>query len=315
MNIPNCLFFNLVLKIVYPSPLITTTKTMASTNVISTQLAHAQIKVVPLGKRLCLDGWTAEQVKEASISEGKKRAVCWHDCHEFTWQPCRIPTRKDPRFNVYYSYGTFCSWSCAKAFCLQGRRCTGVSNISLAANKLRRLHHGQRSTATNGIIIKNLPPRHKLQMFGGTMHIDEYREGTVRFDGTLTGEELWGPPVPQREDIVPPSFIDESIVHVVRCTTAGGIPRNLDSLSAGGSSIFQNKSVIKNNRHNQRHLEQYKQGVIPTGGSVGASEGLLRGRDEKCVSGVKRKPRQMTLEQSMNITLEPPTENKTQRNH
>lgn len=184
-----------------------------------------------MGNRLSLDGWTSAQVQSAVKESKISTIVCWHDCHAFDWAPCRIPLKKDPRHAVYYSSGVFCSWSCAKAYCMQMQRGgTGKGDISLiaiVANKARRMHTGNEKGTHNAVWLVNVPPRDKLRLFGGTMDIEQFRKGCLRYDGTFIGLEDGSPPPkePSRTGLKPAAFIDESIVSLVRCTTEHGTPQ------------------------------------------------------------------------------------------
>lgn len=92
---------------------------------------------------------------------------CWWCCHPFSTVP--IPTVKgyDERKDSFLLQGVFCSWSCAKAFLMDGSR--DWSRNTMYLFQLRRRVEG-RSTG-----ITPAPNRYFLNMFGGTMTIDEFR--------------------------------------------------------------------------------------------------------------------------------------------
>jgi hypothetical protein len=83
-----------------------------------------------------------------------------------------------------------------------------------------------------------------LKAFGGQLTIDEYRRGFVQFDGTICGPQdfidMMLPPKRPRAGYVPPAFLDNSIVSIVRCTTEGGV---LGRTAASGSFSTRSRSA------------------------------------------------------------------------
>lgn len=222
-------------------------------------LATIDVEVVKVGKRLGLDGWSEQQVRAAITPHALTTVVCWYDCHPFDWVPCRIPLKKDERFGVYYATGSFCSYECAKAHCLQdaASRTGAVSLIAVEANKSRRRYLRKERCVDGGILLRNLPRKEKLQMFGGKMSIEQLRNGCTRFDGSVIGEEnpLSVKLLKQvRNDMLPPAFLDESIVSVLRCVSVGGVTRPT-SHEAFKSHARQQKSQSGGN-DNDHSLQQ-----------------------------------------------------------
>ncbi|KAG5192166.1 hypothetical protein JKP88DRAFT_250986 [Tribonema minus] len=180
------------------------------------------VAVVPVG--ISMQGGT-----QVPLSTGD---VCWHDCHPFDWQPCHIPESYDKNKDVYYARGCFCSWECAKAFCVRqsaGRRLgDSVSRIALLANRARSVPSGERPSCLNAVYLRCLPSRERLEMFGGDLSIHEYRAGCMRLDGTIIGSPYAA--IPAR--CVPPSFMQARGVLMIPCTAVQGDLRPCESVNS-----------------------------------------------------------------------------------
>lgn len=91
--------------------------------------------------------------------------LCWH-CAEIADKIVRIPVNENGKKLLY---GYFCSFPCAKRYCIDGGGC--------------RRHELSRSllalTATAGCAdIKTAPPRIALKKFGGPLTVGEFRTGS-----------------------------------------------------------------------------------------------------------------------------------------
>ncbi len=91
--------------------------------------------------------------------------ACWWCCHTFEWDPLHFPYAFTA--NIFYTTGHFCSWECMKAYAIDKNKLGECEYITL----MRKRMEGK-ITAT-----KKAPSRYTLEMFGGTMTIDEYRKG------------------------------------------------------------------------------------------------------------------------------------------
>lgn len=96
---------------------------------------------------------------------------CWHCCHPFEGPPVPLPTSYDSRLDAFGVVGTFCSFSCAKAYNYDSNK-THVATMHLIT-LLRK-----RATGVVGGIVP-APPRRMLQMFGGPMSIEEFRAASL----------------------------------------------------------------------------------------------------------------------------------------
>ena len=104
---------------------------------------------------------------------------CWWCCHSFDWEPLHWPYKYLPKTKEYHSTGYFCSWECVKAYAIdrdQVNTCDFITHMRL---KLE----GPPVKTT-----KTAPRKEILQMFGGTVNIDDYRKEPQRFSVIMPGE-------------------------------------------------------------------------------------------------------------------------------
>lgn len=98
-------------------------------------------------------------------------ALCWHCRLPFDTVPCSIPCHYDSASNVFSMKGVFCSWSCAKRFCLDQKEYYSsamVSNMRLLA--VAHFHHPA------GKPIVAAPPFLALESFGGPLSVKDFRK-------------------------------------------------------------------------------------------------------------------------------------------
>ena len=205
-----------------------------------------------------------DSVKRESLSvndEILKSCMKWprktenkcHNCtHVFDGIPVPLPMHKDELRNIYYCTGNFCSWQCSKAFNLRETPPAGRGNrnmfISILAYKtwvkiLRCDPDLQKKTKTFcDYKIDPARPRTTLRDFGGTLTIDEYREG---FCGVLPPEEsivTTSPLLTLRKIAIVP-FIDTSIVKSsapVKNTEQDGLFRGIRRIETNRVQEFSN---------------------------------------------------------------------------
>jgi hypothetical protein len=202
--------------------------------VSNTVLPQLELPVVPVGRRVALEGWTPEMVARASsVQKNQGISCCWNDCHPFNWVPCRIPLSYHKGLNACHSRGVFCSWSCAKAYSVRNNRLNRsgvISMIAVEANRSRRKLKGIGKGLEEVVYVRSVPPREQLRMFGGSLEIEDYRKGLLRYDGTTIGGDDHDPDLIDdllrmkrvRDDILPVSFIDETTIQSIRCTSMPG---------------------------------------------------------------------------------------------
>lgn len=97
---------------------------------------------------------------------------CWHCCHPFKNKPVSIPIRYVN--DTFYVYGVFCSYNCASAYNLNSNDYNKNENHQLLSLMYSKLYN------TNTFIeICPSPPKEILQIFGGNVTIDKYRNNFV----------------------------------------------------------------------------------------------------------------------------------------
>ena len=93
--------------------------------------------------------------------------ACWWCCHNFDNSPVGIPcSLKNNTFSVY---GCFCSYNCAMSHIFSNNN----SNNSWEEFSLLKLLYKKMNNATSQ--LKCAPPKEILELFGGTVNINEYR--------------------------------------------------------------------------------------------------------------------------------------------
>jgi len=130
--------------------------------------------------------------------------VCWYDCHHFPWAPVGIPEKivySDNSF-VFSLYGNFCSFNCALTYLSPSNNIDDNACINTHMDKvvcddkydkiqlLEMLAHIELNTPINSK-IKRAGPRLALNIFGGPLTIEEYRQNF----NTLTEFHIYKYPI------------------------------------------------------------------------------------------------------------------------
>lgn len=90
---------------------------------------------------------------------------CWWCCYSFEWESLHFPyTFKS---NTFYTTGHFCSWECMKAYAIDKNKLEQCEYITL----MRKRMEGK------VVHTRKAPNKYCLEMFGGTMNIEEFRNG------------------------------------------------------------------------------------------------------------------------------------------
>lgn len=184
-------------------------QTTTKAAVDKTDMVISTLKLIPMGMRVSLSRKQFLAASAAAPEEKPSAIACWHDCHLFDWEPCHVPTQYDSINDVFYCTGNFCSWNCAKAYCLDSRslrHCTPM--ISNCANRVRK------PWIDTAISVTAAASRSTLRMFGGSLEIEEYRQGAIQRNGHLVGEKP-GKPIGACSKKPPLKFIDSNVVSVI----------------------------------------------------------------------------------------------------
>lgn len=110
---------------------------------------------------------------------------CWWCCYPFEWESLHFPYAF--KANTFYTTGHFCSWECMKAYAINHNKGEQCEYITLMKKRING-----KTTPT-----KMAPSRYCLEMFGGTVSIDEYRKGGVTYVVKIPGEFYQEPVVTQ----------------------------------------------------------------------------------------------------------------------
>lgn len=110
--------------------------------------------------------------KTMDIKEWPKKcqAHCWHCRLTFDTVPCSLPWHYDEHQKTFHMKGLFCSWSCAKRYCLDQNEYNSasiVSNMKLLAIK----YFGHPANEP----INPAPPFTALDLFGGPLTPEQYK--------------------------------------------------------------------------------------------------------------------------------------------
>ena len=98
---------------------------------------------------------------------------CWWCCHPFEGEELKLPYHYDYLRNKYVTEGRFCSWSCMKTYAIDkyGLNKGGIicGNIITMRKKMYNIIGS----------VRMEPKRYMLEMFGGPMTIEKFRENAV----------------------------------------------------------------------------------------------------------------------------------------
>ena len=100
---------------------------------------------------------------------------CWHCCHKFETMPCGIPLSYED--DIFHVKGVYCSFNCA----LKSNYDSKVSENQIQEREsLLYLMYKQMNNVKD-IEIPYAPERETLQMFGGSLTIEEFRKNTLTY--------------------------------------------------------------------------------------------------------------------------------------
>ena len=93
--------------------------------------------------------------------------ACWWCCHQFNTQPIAIPTKLEN--NIFHVYGCFCSYNCAMSYIFNNNNTNSWEEFTLLKLLYKKINNSNE-------LLTCAPPKEILQMFGGTVTIEEYRQ-------------------------------------------------------------------------------------------------------------------------------------------
>lgn len=99
---------------------------------------------------------------------------CWWCCHPFEGEILKLPYKYDELRNKFYTCGGFCSWSCMKRYAIDKYGITRGGIICSNIISMRKKIYNKLGSITIA------PLREQLEVFGGTMSIEEFRKNSVK---------------------------------------------------------------------------------------------------------------------------------------
>ena len=103
----------------------------------------------------------------------KTDLCCWWCCHKFDTVPLGLPERY--LNDTFYLYGCFCSFNCAQAYNLNTNEHKIWERYSLLNFLKKKICDNNNIEYKNFDFICPAPPRQALNIFGGIMTIEEFR--------------------------------------------------------------------------------------------------------------------------------------------
>lgn len=132
-------------------------------------------------------------------------SVCHWCCHNFKMEPIGIPMMY--RKGKFWIRGTYCSWACAAAAILHDHskwNYQPYESYSLLHLLYRKIHG---TNTPISFFIKPAPAKETLQLFGGVLTIEEFRQSTFIEDRKL---ECFYPPMASMVSTVEEIFVERS---------------------------------------------------------------------------------------------------------
>lgn len=125
---------------------------------------------------------------------------CWWCCHPFPGPSIHFPYKYDSLTKRFTTTGHFCSWECVKAYAVD----LNIPRAGEFQSYIALMH--KHSNNNRHVITNKAPNRYALQMFGGTLTIEEFRNGSSNVIVTIPYEHHIMPTVTTAfQKTVPPS--------------------------------------------------------------------------------------------------------------
>jgi hypothetical protein len=129
-------------------------------------------------------GLKSRMVKEANvtfnyIADEKKQwkektdVYCWWCCHPYDTCPISLPEKVHD--NIFYVFGSFCSFNCAAAYNINMDDYKIWERLTLLKSLYMKIHKKDAD-------IVPAPPRKTLEIFGGYLSINKFRSDVLKFN-------------------------------------------------------------------------------------------------------------------------------------
>ena len=127
-------------------------------------------------------GWYYDDSLQSWTPPVSTDVACWWCCHRFDWSPVLLPTMVDRSRRLFFLFGCFCSYNCAKAFNLLEIRDARTSERNSLLYSLARLDDSipPERKRRGTFHIRPAPSRWELNLFGGTLSIEDFRSQQIR---------------------------------------------------------------------------------------------------------------------------------------
>lgn len=118
------------------------------------------------------------EIEIEKVKAQKTNIACWWCCHTFKGYPVCLPVNYNTTKSIFNVIGCFCSFNCAKSYSIL----YNTKNSSL-------LHFLAKKVLSIGFVpIKKAPCKSTLQMFGGLLSIEEYRDSFLEISDVVVNE-------------------------------------------------------------------------------------------------------------------------------
>jgi hypothetical protein len=130
---------------------------------------------------------------------------CWLCTHPFDTVPIPVPQIYDERRQVFYVFGSFCSFACAKRYVID-RNIASHHSTLLTLMRRKLLGSLPSGPDAGAYSIRAAPPGGSLAVFGGRLSIDEFcahgEPPLLKVDGSIgmvltARPDLLDPDVPE----------------------------------------------------------------------------------------------------------------------
>ena len=118
---------------------------------------------------------------------------CWWCCHPFEGSPLQLPYRHDDRRDLFTTTGNLCSWSCMKSYALDKY---GVNRGGIVCGNIVMMRRRMYKQSGH---VKPAPCRFRLNVFGGDMTIEEFRQNQT----VDTHEKVDVNSKPYKDNVIP----------------------------------------------------------------------------------------------------------------
>lgn len=113
---------------------------------------------------------------------------CWHCVHPIENEPLQLPYNYDSKRSKFKVTGYFCSWNCMKSYAIDKYGDTRGSIICGNIVVMRKKLFNEIGS------VRCAPYRHRLNVFGGDMTIEQFREDSIK--NPETRNEIDAEPMP-----------------------------------------------------------------------------------------------------------------------